>query len=81
MISSERGGGLLITLAIHLKQNVYFGNWKINYLFVRMPLYHISGWAFGEEHSVSNLKVHKIENYFGSDVEFCVISLLVMFKY
>jgi hypothetical protein len=26
VISSERGGGLLITLAIHLKQNVYFEN-------------------------------------------------------
>jgi hypothetical protein len=27
------------------------------------------------------LKVHKIENCFGSDFEFCVISLLVMLKY
>ncbi len=27
-----------------------------------------------------NLKVHKIENYFGSDIEFCVISLLFMLK-
>ena len=27
------------------------------------------------------LKVHKIENFFGSDFEFCTISLLVMFKY
>ena len=27
------------------------------------------------------LKVHKIENLFGSDFEFCVISLLVMLKY
>ncbi len=27
------------------------------------------------------LKVHKIENFFGSDFEFCVISLLVMLKY
>jgi hypothetical protein len=26
VVSSERGGGLLVTLAIHLKQNVYFGN-------------------------------------------------------
>ncbi len=26
-------------------------------------------------------KVHKIENFFGSDFEFCVISLLVMLKY
>jgi hypothetical protein len=26
------------------------------------------------------LKVHKIENFFGSDFEFCVISLLVMLK-
>ena len=25
-----------------------------------------------------DLKVHKIENFFGSDFEFCVISLLVM---
>jgi hypothetical protein len=29
----------------------------------------------------SYLKVHKIENFFGSDLEFCVISLLVMLKY
>ncbi len=29
----------------------------------------------------SCLKVHKIENFFGSDFEFCVISLLVMLKY
>ncbi len=27
------------------------------------------------------LNVHKIENFFGSDLEFCVISLLVMLKY
>jgi hypothetical protein len=27
------------------------------------------------------LKVHKNENLFGSDFEFCTISLLVMFKY
>jgi hypothetical protein len=26
-------------------------------------------------------KVHKIENFYGSDFEFCVISLLVMLKY
>jgi hypothetical protein len=29
----------------------------------------------------NSLKVHKIENFFGSDFEFCVISLLVMLKY
>ncbi len=29
----------------------------------------------------SRLKVHKIENFFGSDFEFWVISLLVMLKY
>ena len=28
-----------------------------------------------------SLKVHKIKNLFGSDFEFCVISLLVMLKY
>ncbi len=28
-----------------------------------------------------SLKVHKIENFFDSDFEFCVISLLVMLKY
>jgi hypothetical protein len=27
------------------------------------------------------LKVHKIKNFFGSDFEFCVISLLLMLKY
>ncbi len=30
---------------------------------------------------VATLKVHKIENFLGSDFEFCVISLLVMLKY
>ncbi len=33
-----------------------------------------SGWTV-------RLKVHKIENFFGSDYEFSVISLLVMLKY
>ncbi len=28
-----------------------------------------------------DLKVHKIDNFFGSDFEFCVISFLVMLKY
>ncbi len=27
------------------------------------------------------LKVHKIENFFGSDFEFCTISLLLLLKY
>ena len=27
------------------------------------------------------LKVHKIKNFFGSDFEFCTISLLVLLKY
>ncbi len=27
------------------------------------------------------LKVHKIENFFGFDFEFCTVSLLVMLKY
>ncbi len=30
---------------------------------------------------LSNLKVHKIENFFGSEFEFYTISLLVMLKY
>ncbi len=34
-----------------------------------------------EKNARSSLKVHKIENFFGSDFEFCVISLLVMLKY
>ncbi len=29
----------------------------------------------------SNLKVHKIENFFGSEFEFYTISFLVMLKY
>ncbi len=28
-----------------------------------------------------NLKVHKNENFFGFDFEFCTVSLLVMLKY
>jgi hypothetical protein len=35
--------------------------------------------ASDEEHGW--LKVHKIENFFGLDFEFCTISLLVMSKY
>ncbi len=31
--------------------------------------------------SPGTLKVHKNENFFGSDFEFCTISLLVMLKY
>jgi hypothetical protein len=31
--------------------------------------------------SLSNLKVHKIENFFDSDFGICIISLLVMSKY
>jgi hypothetical protein len=27
------------------------------------------------------LKVHKVENYFSSEFEFCTISLLVLLKY
>ncbi len=30
---------------------------------------------------VFNLKVHKIEIFFGFDFEICIISLLVMWKY
>jgi hypothetical protein len=30
---------------------------------------------------LKTLKVHKIENFFGSDFEFCTISLLVLLKY
>ncbi len=32
-------------------------------------------------HCVENLKVHKIEIFFGFDFEICMISLLVMSKY
>ncbi len=33
------------------------------------------------QHFVERLKVHKNENFFGSDFEFCTISLLVLLKY
>ncbi len=32
-------------------------------------------------HTELELKVHKIENFFGSEFEFCTFSLLVMLKY
>ncbi len=32
-------------------------------------------------HSIISLKVHKIENFFGSEFEFYTISLLVMLKF
>ncbi len=35
----------------------------------------------GSWESLPSLKVHKIENFFGSDFEICVISLLVILKY
>ncbi len=46
-------------------------------------VYNISSLSFDFEHrSVScDLKVHKIENFFGSEFEFYTISLLVMLKY
>jgi hypothetical protein len=31
--------------------------------------------------TLESLKVHKIENFFDSDFEICIISLLVMAKY
>jgi hypothetical protein len=34
-----------------------------------------------KEEEKGNLKVHKIENFFGSEFEFYTISLLVMLKY
>jgi hypothetical protein len=34
-----------------------------------------------KSHTWAPLKVHKIEKFFGSNFEFCVISLLVMLKY
>ncbi len=39
------------------------------------------GYLNDSQRIVGDLKVHKIENFFGSDFEFCVISLLVMLKY
>jgi hypothetical protein len=39
-----------------------------------VPIGPLKGWF-------SCLKVHKNENFFGSDFEFCTISLLVMLKY
>ncbi len=37
---------------------------------------------FWHEASIAlKVHVHKVENFFGSDFEFCVISLLVMLKY
>jgi hypothetical protein len=37
--------------------------------------------GFGGKFAKIGLKVHKIENFFGSDFGICVISLLVMSKY
>jgi hypothetical protein len=41
----------------------------------------IAGKRYSNSDSGLYLKVHKIENFFGFDFEFCVISLLVMLKY
>ena len=35
----------------------------------------------GRKSNKAVLKVHKNENFFGSDFEFCTISLLLMLKY
>ncbi len=34
-----------------------------------------------QDYYISQLKVHKIEIFFGFDFEICIISLLVMSKY
>ncbi len=39
----------------------------------------LKGWMMTQYHK--QLKVHKIENFFGSECEFCTISLLVLLKY
>jgi hypothetical protein len=36
---------------------------------------------FPQNETLDSLKVHKIENVFGSDFEFCTISLLLLLKY
>jgi hypothetical protein len=37
--------------------------------------------SFSTQYSSEPLKVHKNGNFFGSDFEFCTISLLVLLKY
>ncbi len=54
----------------------------ILYIFSVMVLITVVNWFLRNDVDVVNLlKVHKIENFLGSDFEFCVISLLVMLKY
>jgi hypothetical protein len=51
-----------------------------------IPLFHYTSHIMEpapmfENFRENSLKVHKIEKFFGSHFEFCVISLLVMLKY
>ncbi len=53
----------------------WLGHWPTRHDFFNQPT--VAGQAFEQ----LNLKVHKNENFFGFDFEFCTISLLVMSKY
>ncbi len=48
---------------------------------VQWPLLEKGKDATQQKPGIHLLKVHKIENFFGFDFEFCTISLLVMSKY
>ncbi len=47
-----------------------------------LPMFEIGGFSCTQLYTACpGLKVHKNENFFGFDFEFCAVSLLVMLKY
>ncbi len=54
--------------------------WHISQCETIQNLKHLGKWLFSCKF-VTNLKVHKIDIFFGFDFEICIISLLVMSKY
>jgi hypothetical protein len=72
--SESRSIVLMIINRTKLQLFIYFKIKNCNLLGLHIK--NVQGQATGEA-----LKVHKIENFFGSEFEFYTISLLVMLKY
>jgi hypothetical protein len=49
-------------------------------IYLAVFLFKVSAWLFNHEVCKIGLKVHKRENFLGSDIEICTFSLLVMHK-
>ncbi len=69
-----------VLLKILLPQSFLYTSYFIHFT-SQIPQMNLSTACFPYPFSPSLLKVHKIENFFGSEFEFYTISLLVMLKY